>query len=244
MTMTPYDFGRRVGQHVRLEKQAIGFGDVGKGLQNFGKSVGQAAQGYGHQLNSFYNPMSDAFHAPAGPHASDNWIRNIGRGAAVTAGVAGAGAAGLAAAAPGVAAMPVSQIPGAVAGAAGSAYNAAGNLAAQAGGRVVGGATAAGGWLANQAQSGMNSINNGISGATDFANGVYARGLNALPSVPEPLQQVGEHYNNVVEQLDRNGMSSHAEFPMQLREFGEKTVEPLAHAFGGHGDQLVHAGVH
>jgi len=240
MTITPYDFGRRVGQHVRLEKQAIGFGDVGKGLQNFGKSVGQAAQGYGHQLNSFYNPMSDAFHAPAGPNASDNMLRNAGRAAMGTGLAAGAGAASLAAAAPGVAATSLSQVPGAIAGAAGNVANTAGNLAARAGGRIVGGATAAGGWLTNQAQSGMNAINSGISGAQNLANNAYA---NVMHSVPEPLQQVGEHYNNVVEQLDRNGMSSHAEFPMQMREFGEKAVEPLAHAFGGHGGQLAHAGV-
>jgi hypothetical protein len=95
--MTPREFGRHIGAQLR-EKQAIGFGDIGKGLQSAGNLIGETAKGYGHQFNSFYNPMSDAFHAPAGPHASDNIIRNVGRGAAVAAGGAAAALGGIAAA--------------------------------------------------------------------------------------------------------------------------------------------------
>ena len=95
--MTPYAFGRYLGMRLR-EKQAIGFGDIGKGFQNTGAALQQGAKDYGHQLNSFYNPWSDAFHAPAGPNASDNVIRNLGRGAMATGGAAAVAAGGIAAA--------------------------------------------------------------------------------------------------------------------------------------------------
>ena len=37
--MTPYAFGRYLGKRLR-EKQAIGFGDIGKGFQNTGAATG------------------------------------------------------------------------------------------------------------------------------------------------------------------------------------------------------------
>jgi hypothetical protein len=86
-----------MGSQLR-EKQAIGFGAIGQGLQNAGNFIGETAKGYGHQWNSFYNPWSKAFHEPAGPHASDNIIRNVGRGAATAALGAGGGLAAIGAA--------------------------------------------------------------------------------------------------------------------------------------------------